>query len=98
MSPTSPPTGPVRERILFRGKVQGVGFRQRTRSNARCFPVVGYVRNLGDGSVELVVQGPQSAVNGLIQQISGDFAGSITDVVREPWGGSEEFTEFEIRF
>ena len=95
---TPPPTGPICERIVFRGRVQGVGFRQHTKSIARAYPVVGYVRNLGDGSVELVARGPVSALNGLVQQLAADFAGSISGQSREPWTLAEELTEFEIRF
>lgn len=98
MSTSPRPAGPTRERIVFRGKVQGVGFRQRARSIARSFPVVGYVRNQGDGSVELVLQGPLSAINGMVQQIAGDFVGSITEISRESLEITNDFVEFEIRF
>ena len=48
--------------------------------------------------MELVVQGPHSAVNGLVQQIGADFQGAITETLREPWPGEEEYSGFEIRF
>ncbi|RPI90211.1 MAG: acylphosphatase [Planctomycetaceae bacterium] len=95
MIPTSQTTS---ERVVFLGRVQGVGFRQRTRSLARRFPVIGYVRNQADGSVELVVQGPMTGVNGLIEAIEADFAGMISQSERQPWPRSEEFAGFDIRF
>lgn len=88
----------VRERVVFHGKVQGVGFRQRTRSLARRFPVVGYVKNLADGTVELVVQGPRTGVGGLIEAIETDFEGMISDRLREVVASGEELTDFDIRF
>ena len=44
-------------RIIFHGRVQGVGFRYTTHRIARGFPVTGFVRNLTDGTVELVACG-----------------------------------------
>jgi len=43
--------------ILYAGRVQGVGFRLTARRVAAGFEVVGTVRNLGDGRVELVAEG-----------------------------------------
>jgi len=98
MTSPLPPTGPVCERILFRGRVQGVGFRQHTRNIARGFPLVGYVRNLGDGSVEVLARGPASAIHGLVVKLQSDFHDNVTGVEREPAALNEEFTAFEIRF
>ena len=88
----------ISQRFVFHGRVQGVGFRQRTRSIARRFPVVGYVKNLADGTVELVVQGPVAGVEGLVQELEADFSGSIVDRVCENWSGEGEFSGFDIRF
>ena len=41
----------LRCRVIYRGRVQGVGFRYTSASIARRFPVTGYVRNLPDGTV-----------------------------------------------
>ena len=40
----------------FQGRVQGVGFRWRVMQVAKLFPCTGYVKNLMDGSVELLVE------------------------------------------
>lgn len=98
MLDTPPPTGPICERIVFRGRVQGVGFRQHTRGLAQAFPLVGYVRNLGDGSVELVAKGPASAIHGLVAKVQSDFRENVIGVEREPGELLEEFTTFDIRF
>lgn len=42
-------------RVLFEGKVQGVGFRYTVKAIAQGFDVVGWVRNLPDGRVEMQV-------------------------------------------
>ena len=46
----------LRQRVIFRGRVQGVGFRATTASIARRHPVVGYVKNMPDGAVELIAE------------------------------------------
>lgn len=46
-----------------RGRVQGVGFRQATVRHALSLGVVGWVRNLPDGSVECMITGPQPAID-----------------------------------
>lgn len=52
----------VRRRVVFQGRVQGVGFRARARDTARTHPVTGWVRNEPDGTVRLEVQGEPDAV------------------------------------
>jgi acylphosphatase len=59
---------------------------------------VGYVRNLGDGSVEVVAKGPASAIHGLVVKIQSDFQDNVTAVERQPGELVEEFTTFDIRF
>jgi acylphosphatase len=59
----------VRKQVLFRGRVQGVGFRATAQHLAEGFDVAGTVRNCADGSVELVVQGEQQEVDGLMASI-----------------------------
>lgn len=79
---------PIRRRILFYGRVQGVGFRYTTVSIARRYPVVGYVRNLPNGSVELVAEAKPSVLDQFVADIAAQFAGHIQqqethDVVRD---------------
>jgi acylphosphatase len=61
----SDPTGEpkrVRARVVVRGRVQGVWFRESCRSYATALGLGGWVRNLADGSVEAVFEGPEAAV------------------------------------
>ena len=46
-----------RKRIVVRGRVQGVGFRYATVSEARRLGLHGWARNAPDGSVEIVAEG-----------------------------------------
>jgi acylphosphatase len=55
----------VARRYVITGRVQGVGFRWFTHDAAARAGVHGWVRNLADGSVEVVAEGDQAAVDGL---------------------------------
>jgi len=53
-------------RLVITGRVQGVWYRESMRQAAERLGVAGWVRNLGDGSVEAVVQGDDPAVEALV--------------------------------
>lgn len=68
-------------RILVSGRVQGVAFRASTQAQARALGLVGWVRNLADGGVEIVAQGDASALDALVAWChSGPRAARVTDV------------------
>ena len=56
----------VRRRALVAGRVQGVWFRESCRDQAQAAGVSGWVRNLADGRVEVVLEGPAGAVDGVL--------------------------------
>ena len=78
------------------GRVQGVGFRHYTQREARRRGINGWVRNRKDGSVEAVLQGPQDAVDALLNWVRhGPPSAAVTDVqVSE---GSGVYSGFEQR-
>jgi acylphosphatase len=86
-----------RREVLYRGHVQGVGFRYRCREIAARFSVVGYVRNLPDGRVELVVEGEPGELDRFLSDVASALEVHIrqADVVRSPSSG--QFAEFVIR-
>ncbi len=57
---------PVRARVLVSGRVQGVWFRASTADTSRQLGLAGWVRNLPDGRVEAVFEGPGPAVEAAI--------------------------------
>lgn len=59
----------VAKRVIYEGRVHGVGFRFSVKSIATGFEVVGSVRNLIDGRVELEVQGEEDEVDGFLNAI-----------------------------
>jgi acylphosphatase len=56
----------IRRRVVIHGRVQGVFFRHSTRERALARGVSGWVRNLPDGAVEAVLEGPLDAVGYLV--------------------------------
>jgi acylphosphatase len=73
-----------RRRVVFSGRVQGVGFRFTCQSLARGFEVVGFVRNLHDGRVELVAEGESAEVDAFIASIRVEMDTYIKNVSTEP--------------
>ena len=59
----------IREHIIFRGRVQGVGFRYQAMYAARAYGATGWVENLPDGSVEMEVQGTPAAIGKVLTHL-----------------------------
>ena len=87
----------ITQRTLYSGRVQGVGFRWTVEKFARDFPVTGFVRNLSDGRVELVVSGTAETLDSLRAAISRHCASNITSVASESVDNPENWTDFQIR-
>ena len=60
----------IAKRVIFEGRVQGVGFRYTVKDLARGFDVCGWVKNLPDGRVELEVAGDPAEVSAFINEIT----------------------------
>lgn len=56
--------------VYYSGQVQGVGFRYTAQRLAGGFDVTGYVRNLADGTVELVAEGPPEQVDAFLSAVA----------------------------
>ena len=85
--------------IFVTGRVQGVFFRQSTRVMAIKNNVNGWVRNLDDGRVEIVVEGEESNINDLVDWCKTGPANSRVDefeLLEEEATG--EFENFEVRY
>ncbi|MDA7917959.1 acylphosphatase [bacterium] len=69
------------KRVIFSGRVQGVGFRYTAKQLALGFDLVGSVRNQKDGTVELKVMGEENEVNDFITEIvdESELAGLIKE-------------------
>jgi acylphosphatase len=86
-----------RKTVHFSGDVQGVGFRYTTQHLAAPFKVTGYVRNLSDGRVELLIEGPDDQLDGLIQAIQQRMNEYIRKTAVQVSPATGEFKGFAIR-
>jgi acylphosphatase len=90
---------PVRLSAIVYGRVQGVFFRDTARRQAWALGLTGYVRNLPDGTVEVVAEGPQDTLQQLLEQIGTGPSGARVEKVDSHWGDhSGEFDRFEVRY
>lgn len=80
----------VRKRVVVRGRVQGVWFRQSTQTQALALGLTGWVRNREDGSVEAVFEGSAWDVDEMIEWCrQGPPRASVEDILiaeEEPEG------------
>jgi acylphosphatase len=86
-----------RKTAYFSGNVQGVGFRYTTQNLALQFDVNGYVRNLPDGRVELVIEGDDGEMDHLVQAIQQRMEGFIKRVDLQESPATNQFDRFSIR-
>jgi len=88
----------VARRLLISGRVQGVGFRYFIEARASAEGAHGWVRNLADGRVEVVVEGDEEAVDRIEAAARrGPAAAVVDDVEVEMRAPSERATGFRIR-
>jgi acylphosphatase len=88
---------PVRSRVVMRGRVQGVFFRDTCRRMASERGVAGWAVNRGDGAVEAVFEGEPDAVQALVEWCGEGPSGAQVESVDETREGPEGLSGFEIR-
>jgi acylphosphatase len=88
-----------RLQAVVRGQVQGVSFRAATQSVAERLALHGWVRNLRDGAVEVVAEGPRPALDRLIDFLrQGPPAARVAQVEPSWLPATGEFQAFDIRW
>ena len=71
----------VCKRVLYSGRVQGVGFRYTAQQLAAGYTVAGHVRNLPDGHVELVAEGESDEVERFLAAVAARMADNIARTI-----------------
>jgi acylphosphatase len=87
----------VRRRVVVRGYVQGVFFRDSCRREASSRGVAGWVSNRHDGAVEAVFEGDPEAVAAMVDWCSRGPRGADVESVDETTEEPEGITGFDIR-
>ena len=83
MRELDPEKDPVRERVIFSGRVQGVGFRYQAMYAARDLGLTGWVENLPDGTVKMEVQGAPAAIGRMMKHLRSGHWIRIDDIDME---------------
>jgi acylphosphatase len=88
----------VRRRVVVRGEVQGVFFRDSTRNEAESRGVSGWVKNRDDGAVEAVFEGPKEAVEAMLEWCrSGPARADVEDMDVSVDEDPDGLSGFEVR-
>lgn len=96
--PVRPERDVCRRRVVVSGRVHGVFFRDSTRREAERLGVHGWVRNVDDGTVEAVFEGPRDAVEAIVEFCRrGPERARVDTVQMEVDAAPEGLTGFEIR-
>jgi acylphosphatase len=87
-----------RRHVHFSGQVQGVGFRYAAARAAAGLAVTGYVRNLTDGGVEIVVEGQPDQIDSFLDALRGRMGMYVDEMTQQTALPTGEFAGFNIRF
>ncbi|MBA7708564.1 Acylphosphatase [subsurface metagenome] len=88
----------IAKHIIFTGRVQGVGFRFTARRAASRRQLTGLVRNLPNGTVEMLAQGRSEDIGDCIQDLKEYFAGYLKETRIEEIPPDPRYIDFKITF
>ncbi len=88
----------MKAEIIVQGVVQGVGYRFFVLNQAQLYDVKGYVRNMPDGTVEVVAEGKKGIVKDFIDRLRiGPLSAHVTGI-EVKWDDKDAgFTEFRLQ-
>ncbi len=90
--------GAERARVRVSGSVQGVFFRDSTREKAESLALTGWVRNLPDGNVEAVFEGPSAKVREMVEWCeAGPPHAEVENVEVNHEPPENDLSAFEVR-
>lgn len=88
-----------RAHVFYSGRVQGVGFRYTTERLAHETGVLGFVKNLPDGRVELVCESDKVKIDKLLVKIQESILGRHIQKADCRWEDpTQKFTDFSVEF
>ena len=88
-----------RTHLFISGYVQGVGFRWYVQRLAQRMNLCGFVKNLRDGRVEVVVGGNDNSIEEFLKGLKeSSFEDGIEEIKRIEEGYKGEYSDFSIKF
>tara|TARA_B100000579_G_C22712892_1_gene795480 strand:+ start:276 stop:536 length:261 start_codon:yes stop_codon:yes gene_type:complete len=84
--------------VKFWGRVQGVGFRWNVKDVSSKYSVTGYVKNLSDGSVEMLAEGEEEEVLSFLVAVEERMLGYVTERSQVTRKGESQFSDFRINY
>ena len=87
-----------RYRVLFEGRVQGVGFRYRTTSIAKRYLMKGWVKNLSDGRVQLEAESESSVFHTFLKELVDSMGNNISNYSVNECDATGEFDRFATKY
>ena len=84
--------------IIFTGRVQGVGFRFTALNVAKRCRLAGMVRNLPNGSVEMIAQGPADDITDCIRDIQQTYDANIKETKINDIPPDPKYSDFKLTF
>lgn len=88
----------VAKHVIFSGHVQGVGFRFTVHRIAGRHRLAGFVRNLSDGTVEMLAQGTSEDIEECVQDIKEAMASYLSETAIDEVPLNPKYTDFRITF
>lgn len=88
----------IARHIIFTGHVQGVGFRFTAHRMALRHGLTGFVRNLMDGTVEMLAQGSPEDIDNCVRDIRNSFGGYVKEAIINDVPADTKHTDFKITF
>lgn len=86
------------KKFVVYGKVQGVGFRYFTWRVATKLGVVGWVKNLSEGSVLVIAKGEKEQIERLYELLQkGSSSSEVKQILCEDYPDKETFDKFSVR-
>ncbi|UYP00265.1 acylphosphatase [Oceanotoga sp. DSM 15011] len=88
----------ISTKLIVYGRVQGVGFRFYIKTQANKYNINGYIKNLIDGSVEIVAQGQESDLNSFKASIIKGNGFSRVENIEEERFSEKNFSLFSVKY
>ncbi len=88
----------IGKHVIFSGRVQGVGFRYSTHRVASRYEVTGYVKNLPNGSVEVLLQGTKANVQACLDDLQNTMSGYIRQTQINERPVNPRYHDFRITY